>query len=263
MSEEFKETCRTKASSCGFEFFGVVDATELARVQLPPHRGLRSPHSLLVEARSVIILGMYVWDPLFNAVITSVIPGGIDSLDSEDVPGAQYYNFYYAITESQAHRFSQTLRDAGYEVIVTHSVHQKAAAALAGLGWIGKQTLCITPLLGPRVRWCAVITDAILPYDTPFTDDLCGDCELCVRSCPVGAIIPGPSQGVDPGKKVDCQKCIILQERLAEPNEHWRKYARKFTRRGFTECLICHDACPIGREEHVKRVTRYGAEPTA
>jgi len=220
MSEEFKGTCRIKASSCGFEFFGVVEATELAKVELPPHRGLRSPHSLLEEAKSVVVLGMHVWDPLFNASITSVMPDEVSPLGSDNLPDAQYYNFYYAVTESQAHRFSQVLQDAGYKVVVTRNVHLKVAAALAGLGWIGKQTLCLTPLLGPRVRWCAVITDAIFPYDTPFTDDLCGDCELCVRACPVGAIIPGPSQGVDPGKKVDCQKCIILQQQLAEPNEY-------------------------------------------
>jgi len=259
MSLEFKEKCRTEALNHGFEFFGVIDAAELAKVPFPPHRSLDIPYSYLPEARSVIVLGMHVWDPLLNASVTSVLPDGAIPLDN--IPHIHYYTLYWEITETRAHRFAHAIRDAGYKAIVGHIVHSKAAAALAGLGWIGKQTLCITPQLGPRVRWCTVITDAILPYDEPFQEDLCGDCDRCVKACPTNAIIPGPSQGVEPGKKVDFWKCIISQNQLAEPNEDWQKYAKKYTKRGFMECLICHDACPIGKEEHQRRVQKYSTKP--
>lgn len=207
MSQELKEKWRAEALSHDFEFFGVVDAAELAKVPFPPHRCLDTPYGFLPEAKSVIVLGIHAWDPLFNAVITSVLPDR--AIPFNDVPGSQYYNFYYELIEARAHRFSQAIRDAGYKAVVTHFVHEKATATLAGLGWIGKQTLCITPQLGPRVRWCAVVTDAVLPYDKPFKEDLCGDCMLCIESCPTKAIIPGPSQGVEPGKKVDFWKCIV------------------------------------------------------
>jgi len=221
MSQELKEKWRAEAQRHGFEFFGLVDAAELAKVPFPPHRCLYTPYGFLPEAKSVIVLGMHVWDHLFNAVITSVLPDG--TIPFDDVPGSQYYNLYYELTEARAHRFSGAIRDAGYKAVVTHFVHAKAAATLAGLGWIGKQTLCITPQLGPRVRWCSVVTDAVLPYDKPFKEDLCGDCTLCIEACPTKAIIPGPSQGVEPGKKVDFWKCIVPQEMLAESNEGWRK----------------------------------------
>jgi len=39
----------------------------------------------------------------------------------------------------------------------------KLAAHLAGLGWIGKSCLLVTPQVGPRVRWISVLTDAPLP----------------------------------------------------------------------------------------------------
>ena len=38
----------------------------------------------------------------------------------------------------------------------------KLAAHLAGLGWIGKSCLLITPQVGPRVRWVSVLTEAPL-----------------------------------------------------------------------------------------------------
>ncbi len=258
MSQELKEKLRAEGLNEGFEFFGVVGAAELAKVPFPPHRSLDTPQGFLSEAKSVAVFGMHVWDPLFNAVITSVLPDG--AIPFDDVPDSQYYIFYEELTEPRAHRVAQVLRDAGYKAVVTHFVHVKAAATLAGLGWIGKQTLCITPQLGPRVRWCSVVTDAVLPYDEPFTEDLCGDCMLCIESCPTKAIIPGPSQGVEPGKKVDFWKCIVPQGMLAEPDEGWQKYAKKCTKRGFTECLICHDACPIGKEEHERRLKAYATK---
>jgi epoxyqueuosine reductase len=260
MSSELKENWRGEALAHGFEFFGVVDAERLAEVPYPPHRCLDAPARFLPGARSVIVLGMHIWDPLQNAVVTSVLPDG--AIPFDDVPGSQYYNLYYELTESRAHRFAEAIRDAGYRVAVTHFVHAKAAATLAGLGWIGKQTLCITPLLGPHVRWCCVLTEAALPADMPFTQDLCGDCDQCVRACPTGAIIPGPSQGVEPGKKVDFWKCIVPQEMLASPSVAWQTWAPHYSSRGSHECLLCLDACPIGRDEHERRVSAYSTNPS-
>ena len=259
MSQELKDRLRIQGLNEGLEFFGVADAAELAKVPFPPHRCLDTPRGFLPEAKSVVVFGMHVWDPLFNAVITSVLPDG--AIPFDDVPGSQYHIFGEELAEARAHRVARELRDTGYKAVVTHFVHAKAAATLAGLGWIGKQTLCITPTLGPRVRWCCVVTDAVLPYDEPFTEDLCGECTLCIEACPTKAIIPGPSQGVEPGKKVDFWKCIIPQEVLAEPNEAWQKYTKKYTKRGFLECLICHDACPIGKEEHERRLKAYATKP--
>lgn len=254
-----KETWRAEAATQGFEFLGVVDADRLGEVPFPPNRCLAVPSAILPGARSVLVLGMHIWDPLQNAVVTSVLPDG--AIPFDEVPGSQYYNLYYELTEARAHRFAEAVRAAGFRAAVTHFVHAKAAATLAGLGWIGKQTLCITPTLGPHVRWCSVITDALLPPDEPFTEDLCGDCDLCVRACPTGAIIPGPSQGVEPGKKVDFWKCIVPHEMLAEPSTAWRKWAGHYSQRGSHECLICLDACPIGREEHERRAEAYSRKP--
>ncbi len=193
MSQELKDRLRDEAATYGFEFFGVVDADALAAVPFPPHRCLDIPSGFLPGAKTVIVLGMHIWDVMQNAVVTSVLPDG--AIPFDDVAGSQYYNMYYEITEARAHRFAEAVRDAGYRTAVTHFVHAKAAATLAGLGWIGKQTLCITPLLGPHVRWACVVTDAVLPHDEPFMEDLCGACELCVKACPTQAIIPGPLTG--------------------------------------------------------------------
>ena len=42
------------------------------------------------------------------------------------------------------------------------SFPHKLGAHLAGLGWIGKSCLLVTPMDGPRVRWASILTDAPL-----------------------------------------------------------------------------------------------------
>ena len=59
-------------------------------------------------------------------------------------------------------------------------------ANLAGLGWIGKSCLLITPDHGSRVRLATVLTNAPLVSGQRMDID-CGVCDACVRICPVMA----------------------------------------------------------------------------
>ena len=63
----------------------------------------------------------------------------------------------------------------------------KTAATQAGLGWIGKTALFVSPLLGPKLRLATVFTDLDLPPGTPLTVGRCGSCRRCVDACPAGA----------------------------------------------------------------------------
>jgi epoxyqueuosine reductase QueG len=63
----------------------------------------------------------------------------------------------------------------------------KTAATQAGLGWIGKTALFVSPDLGPWVRLATVFTDAELPIGEPVTEGGCGGCRRCVDACPAGA----------------------------------------------------------------------------
>ena len=75
----------------------------------------------------------------------------------------------------------------------------KLAAHLAGLGWIGKSCLLITPEFGPRVRFTTILTDASLATGIPI-DKKCGQCQICVVSCPVQAF---KGKEFQPGDPVD------------------------------------------------------------
>jgi len=78
---------------------------------------------------------------------------------------------------------SGTVTDWGDAGVFPH----KTAATRAGLGWIGKTALFVSPEFGPRVRLATVFTDLELDAGTAVTAGRCGACRRCVDACPAGA----------------------------------------------------------------------------
>jgi epoxyqueuosine reductase QueG len=67
-----------------------------------------------------------------------------------------------------------------------HLSHKRVAAA-AGLGWLGRNNLLVTPQHGAQVRLVTVLTDLDLTPDRPIENG-CGECRACVSACPAHAI---------------------------------------------------------------------------
>lgn len=67
------------------------------------------------------------------------------------------------------------------------AISHKIAANLAGLGWIGKNALLVTPKFGPRLRLATLLTDAPFNVGSPLGRD-CGSCSECVDICPAEAL---------------------------------------------------------------------------
>jgi epoxyqueuosine reductase len=124
---------------------------------------------------------------------------------------------------------SQTVNPRKLEGAFSH----KLAAHLAGLGWIGKSCLLITPEHGPRVRLATVLTDAPLKPGTEMPDH-CGDCRKCVEICPVRAftgVTFDPSQPRD--VRFRAQLCNDYSDRRS-----------RFLGEGL--CGLCVYVCPYG-----------------
>ena len=73
-----------------------------------------------------------------------------------------------------------------WEKQLAHVSH-KHAAMQAGIGWIGRNNLLITPQFGARVRLITVLTNMPLKED-PLAPFGCGDCYACLTSCPSQSI---------------------------------------------------------------------------
>jgi epoxyqueuosine reductase len=244
---------KRNARELGFALAGIVPAGEVEKIEFPPGRGLRRPSEVCPRARSLVVLGIVLSDEAQN---TSV------SIPSSHYPGLteeQYFNFYYEITEARAWRLADRLyKDHGIRSRPTHRVPLKPAAALAGLGHIGRSTLLITPGWGPRVRLVGLLTEAELAADIPFSRDLCAEqplCRekpLCIAACPYRAIAPGDSRGVPPGQKVNMERCVVYHVNDREITKPWDRFIRRASERGFMECTLCNLACPYGQGNEKK-----------
>jgi epoxyqueuosine reductase len=113
-------------------------------------------------------------------------------------------------------------------------VLDKAWAARAGLGWVGKNTNLISVEHGSFFFIGELILDLDLEPDEKMVSNHCGNCTRCIDACPTQAIVAP--------YVVDARKCISYQtiELKGELDEGLKG---KFKDRVFG-CDICQDVCP-------------------
>jgi epoxyqueuosine reductase len=134
-------------------------------------------------------------------------------------------------------RVADGLTGAGFraEVVIDDSrLVDRAAAHRSGLGWWGKNTMLLTPGLGPWFLIGCVVTDVDFPESKTMRRD-CGTCEACLPACPTGALIrPGV---------LDARRCLaaILQAPGHIPAEY-----RSAVGDRLYGCDDCIEACPPG-----------------
>ena len=136
-----------------------------------------------------------------------------------------------------------------YRVLVDANQHvDREAAARAGVGFYGKNTLLITRRHGSWVVLGTLIT-TVEVEPTPALELDCGSCTLCIDACPTGALD-------EPGV-VDATKCLSYWTQSAAPIPEPYREALGAQVYG---CDICQDVCPWNRGVEKRRA---GMEPAA
>jgi len=123
-------------------------------------------------------------------------------------------------------------------LLLTGEYSQKKAAVRAGLGWIGKNTLLITPNFGPRVRLATILTDWELPVSPSRMMPGCGYCSICVDCCPSMCLKNvNWEPGVSRENMIDIARC-------GETNDAIQHCI----------CGVCLVACPVGQNNKIGTV---------
>ena len=138
----------------------------------------------------------------------------------------------------------------GRSFVDSAPVLDRAWAARAGLGWIGKNTCLISPALGSFFFIGSLVVDIPVSYDKPMRD-FCGSCNRCIRACPPQALVSP--------RILDARRCIsyLTIENKGEINPDFRD---KFANRVFG-CDICQDVCPWNRKAVPHRVKEFEPLP--
>lgn len=118
----------------------------------------------------------------------------------------------------------------------TGPVVERALAARAGLGWIGKNTTVINQQIGSWTLLASIITSLpVQPGGFAIEAvDRCGSCTRCLEACPTGALI-APRQ-------MDARRCIAYL--TIEKKGAIDKDLRAGMGRQVFGCDICQDVCP-------------------
>jgi len=124
----------------------------------------------------------------------------------------------------------------------------KAWAARAGLGWIGKHTNLITREVGSWVFIGSLLLDIELEYDLAKLDDHCGTCTACIDACPTQAI-------VEP-YVVDSNRCISYAT-IELRDEELPSDIGANLNGWIYGCDICQDICPWNRFETASHEERF------
>jgi len=112
--------------------------------------------------------------------------------------------------------YPHTLENVYNSKILRSPLPNKTLAVLAGLGWIGKNALFISPEYGSALSIVAVLTSAVLPIQNmdPMASR-CGHCTICRDVCAPGALQgrlwkPGLSreQLLDAAQCTQCFQCL-------------------------------------------------------
>jgi epoxyqueuosine reductase len=190
----------------------------------------RDPQNVLDGARSIVMLGM------LYATTEPKVPGPTEGKVARYAWGIVDY---HDLIREQLHVLADYVRELVPEaltrgVVDTAPLLEREFAQLAGLGWIGKNTLLLSKSQGSYFFLAALLTDVELQYDAPHVADHCGTCTACLDACPTAAF-PRPYV-------LDATRCIsylTIEMHDAVPRE---------LRAGMGDwvfgCDVCQEVCP-------------------
>jgi epoxyqueuosine reductase len=210
----------------------------------------KEPGLIVPEARSVVV----VLDNYYT-------PDEDRDLQAPRIAKYARGEDYHRVTMGRLAQVAQFLQQNGAQLTRSYTdagpVPERELAQRAGLGWIGKNTMLVSPDAGSFFFIGSVFTDLLLDHDLAFELDRCGTCTRCLDACPTGALL-------EP-RVLDATRCIsylTIEQRGPIPeglSQQFQGYA--------FGCDICNDVCPwnqrFAEPTHIGefQVTRPPLEP--
>ena len=211
-----------------------------------------TPSSHDAEARSVVVVAApYAgadrsrWDSDREAVHRALGPvlGAAPAQPAGRIARYALGTDYHVALRSRLEALAADLRRHGLPAgevayVDDRPLAERAIAARAGVGWIGKNTNLLTHArAGSWVFLGALLTSAELPVDVPLRTT-CGSCTRCMGGCPTDAIVAPQT--------IDARRCISYLT-IEHPGTLDRWESRAIGDWIFG-CDVCQEVCPVNAD---------------
>ena len=247
---DISDLIQTKSKELGLSLIGITDPSQPAHylnfekwlaqkhfgdmnyLKNQRSRELRkSPNLLMPQCKSIIVIGL----PYSHGILSNY--GFL--VDIAYFAKQPDYHFVIRNKLNQLFGFvREIIGDVKGSIICDSApLLEKELAQRAGLGWIGKNSLLISPLFGSFFNIGELLLNIELPYSLPKNQDLCGDCHLCIDSC--------PTQCIQVDRTLKADHCIsyltiehkgIIDQTLRSKMNSW-----------VFGCDVCQIVCPWNR----------------
>ncbi|MCS7282074.1 MAG: tRNA epoxyqueuosine(34) reductase QueG [Anaerolineae bacterium] len=259
------EALRTFARSLGFDLLGVSPPTppdwalrtyrewlaqgfhgEMAYMARPDRVARREdPSRILPGVRAIVCVAVNYYPGPPPPTATDPDRGRI----SNYAWGRDYHDWMLPrLEELAAHLRAATGGTARYRTYVdTGPILERAFAAQAGLGFIGKNTCLIHPRLGSWLFLGEILVDVDLPFTGPPIPSRCGTCARCLEACPTGALVAP--------YVLDARRCIsyLTVEFRGEIPPDLRARMGNWV----YGCDVCQEVCPWNRFARLTHVPDF------
>ena len=247
MNALLSQSLKQEATRLGFQYAGIcpavaptgfdrfqqwLEAGYAGQMHYLPERSqaYEHPNNVLDGVRSVVMLAM-----VYRTETPEPITDGAGRVACYAWGSEDYHDLIHSrLKQLVQHVKTQVPTAMVRGVVDTAPLLEREFAQMAGLGWIGKNTLLLNKEAGSWFFLAALLTDQQLDYDAPSEVDHCGTCRACLDACPTDAF-PQPYV-------LDATRCIsYLTIELRDP-------IPAELRPGIGEwvfgCDICQDVCP-------------------
>ncbi len=261
---ELTDRLKAEAARLGFDQVGIAPAVMPAGFGYYEEwlsRGFASGMAYLHRQRQARAHPNAILEGVRSLVVTSIVYRHPDT-DEATGPtrgkvaryarGTDYHELFWRRLERLL-RWLETESPGvrGRAVSDTAPLLERDFARLAGLGWIGKNSMLIDRTLGSYTLLGALLVDIELSYDQPLEKGYCGTCTRCLDACPTDAFA-GPYQ-------LDARKCI----------SYWTIEHKGPIPDGFADrlhgwafgCDVCQEVCPWNRKAPPSSQPEFAPRP--